>query len=95
MVANYGKVRALGRRSGRRSRFPVPRYFLTIRGKNVIEEDPQGTILPDTGAARLHAEHTIRELRGEGGYDDPLLMLVVKDDNDQTVLSLPFLPACA
>jgi len=69
----------------------VPRYFFTIRGANVIEEDPHGTILPDTDTA----ERKIKELRGEGGYDDPLLILVVKDDSNRTVLSLPFLPACA
>jgi hypothetical protein len=73
----------------------VPRYFFTIRGENVIEEDPHGTILPDTDTALSYAERKIKELRGEGGYDDPLLILVVKDDSNRTVLSLPFLPACA
>ena len=74
----------------------MPRYFFIIQGKNVvIEDDPQGTILPDTPAALSYAERTIRELRGEGSYDDRLLIMIVKDESNQTVLSLPFLPACA
>ncbi len=73
----------------------MPRYFFTIRGESVIEDDPHGMILPNTAAALSYAKRRIKELRGESGYDDPLLILVVKDDSNRTVLSLPFLPACA
>lgn len=73
----------------------MPRYFFIIQGENVvIEDDPHGTILPDTPAALSYAERTIRELRGEGG-DNELLIMIVKDEGNQTVLSLPFLPAFA
>ena len=34
----------------------------------------------------------IRELRKESGYNDPTLMMIVKDEAGQTVLSLPFFP---
>ncbi len=73
----------------------MPRYFFMIRRENAIEDDPHGTILPDAPAALSYAERTIRELRAEGGHDDPLLIMLVKDDSNRTVLSLPFLPACA
>lgn len=74
----------------------MPRYFFIIQGENVvIEDDPHGTILPDTPAALSYAERTIRDLRGEGGYNDPLLIMIVKDESNHRVLSLPFLPACA
>jgi hypothetical protein len=73
----------------------VPRYFFIIQSENVvIEDDPHGSILPDTAAALSYAERTIRELRGEGGYNE-LRIMIVKDESKQTVLSLPFLPACA
>ena len=61
----------------------------------MIEDDPHGTILPDIPAALSYAERTIMELRGEGSYDDRLLIMIVKEESHQTVLSLPFLPACA
>ena len=61
----------------------------------MLEDDPHGTILPDIPAALSYAERTIRELRGEDSYDDRLLIMIVKDESNQTVLSLPFLPACA
>jgi hypothetical protein len=74
----------------------VPRYFFTIQGpNNLIEEDHRGTVLPDTAAARSFAERTIKELRNESGFDDPLPMMIVRDDNNRTILSLPFLPAFA
>jgi hypothetical protein len=74
----------------------VPRYFFIVQGENVvIEDDPHGTILPDTPAALSYAERTIRDLRGEGGYNDPLLIMIVKDESNHRVLSLPFLAACA
>jgi hypothetical protein len=48
--------------------------------------------LPDFAAALSDAERKIRELRNESGYDDPTLMMIVKDEAGQTVLSLPFFP---
>jgi len=46
--------------------------------------------LPDFAAALSNAERKIRELRKESGYNDPTLMMIVKDEAGQTVLSLPF-----
>jgi hypothetical protein len=51
--------------------------------------------LPDVATALSHAERTIRELRKESGYDDPALMMIVKDEARQTVLALPFFPGHA
>ncbi len=73
----------------------MPRYFFTIRGRDRIRTDPEGTDLPNVAAALSHAEHTIRALRGENGYNDLALMMIVKDETQQTVLSLPFFPGCA
>jgi hypothetical protein len=75
----------------------MPRYFFTIHGRAQVEDDPLGTQLPDVAAALSYAEHTIRELRKKSGYtynNDPALMMIVKDEARQTVLSLPFFPGC-
>jgi hypothetical protein len=70
----------------------MPRYFFTIHKQDRVEDDPNGTYLPDVAAALSHAEYTIRELRKKIGYNDPALMMFVEDEARQTVLSLPFFP---
>lgn len=75
----------------------MPRYFFAIYGQSEVEDDTAGTYLPNVAAALSYAEYTIRELRKETGYtynNDPALMMVVKDQAGQTVLSLPFFPGC-
>ena len=41
----------------------MPRYFFTIRGRDRVKGDRQGTSLPDIAAALSNAERKIRELR--------------------------------
>ena len=73
----------------------MTRYFFTIHGREQVEDDPDGTYLPDVAAALAYAEYTIRELRKKSGYKDDLaLMMIVTDQARQTVLSLPFFPGC-
>ena len=72
----------------------MPRYFFTIRqSEGDFEDDPFGTILPNASAALSHAESMIRTLQNRGRYNDPGLMMFVKDESGQTVLSLPLVPA--
>jgi hypothetical protein len=70
----------------------VPRYFFTIRRPGWVKDDPQGTNLPDVAAALSYAERKIVELRKESPYNDPALVMTVKDEARKTVLSLPFFP---
>jgi len=73
----------------------MPRLFFTIHRQDRVENDPAGAYLPDAEAALSYAEYTIRELRKQTGYKDDLaLMMMVKDQAGQTVLSLPFFPGC-
>ncbi len=73
----------------------MPRYFFTIiRRPDRVKDDPHGTNLPDVAAALSHAERTIVELRKESPYNDPALMMIVKDEARKRVLSLPFFPGC-
>lgn len=69
----------------------MPRYFFTIQASNKeVDDDPGGTILPNVMAALSHAECMIRRLQEECGYDDPGLIMLVKDESRRTVLFLPF-----
>ena len=73
----------------------MPRYFFTIHRQGRAENDPDGTYLPDAGAALSYADYTIRELRKKSVYENDLsLIMIVKDQAGQTVLSLPFFPGC-
>jgi hypothetical protein len=72
----------------------VPQYFFTIRRPGRVKDDPHGTNLPDIAAALSHAEYKIVELRKESPYNDPALMMIVKDEGGRMVLSLPFFPGC-
>jgi len=73
----------------------MPKYFFAIHKKDRVEDDPEGIYLPDVAAAVSYAEGTIRELRKKSGYEDDLsLMMIVRDQTGQMVLSLPFFPGC-
>jgi hypothetical protein len=68
--------------------------FFTIRRPGRVKDDPHGTNLPDVAAAPSDAECKIVELRKESPYNDPALMMIVKDEARKMVLSLPFFPGC-
>jgi Domain of unknown function (DUF6894) len=73
----------------------MPRYLFTIHGRELVEDTAAGAFLPDAEAALYCAEYIIRELRKQNGYQDDLsLMMIVKDQAGQSVLSLPFFPGC-
>ena len=73
----------------------MPRYFFTIHRQDQVEDDRDGTYLPDAEAAFSYADHTIRALRKKSSYKDDLsLIMMVKDQAGQTVWSLPFSPGC-
>ena len=84
----------LGRSCREKRDCSMPRYFLTIHGREQVEDDPDSAYLPDVPAALSYAEYTIRELRKKSGYRDLALMMMVKDEAGQTILSLPFFPGC-
>jgi hypothetical protein len=74
----------------------VHRYFFASRwpdGRK--QDDSDGTFLLNETATLSYAERAIESLRKENGYDDPGLMMLVRNERQQIVLSIPFLPACA
>lgn len=71
----------------------VPRYFFTVgHSEREVLADPRGTILPNIEAARLRALRKIQKLHGQSGYEDPALIMQVKDETHRTVLFLPLTP---
>ena len=71
-------------------------YFFTVRDSyGWLRDDSQGTNLPSAADALFCAEQTISKLRCEPGYDNPQLIMIVRDQAGHSVWSLPFLPACA
>ena len=73
----------------------MPLYFFTIRWPDHQDLDENGTLLENDAAALDHACSIVRELQARGGYDNPRLVLQVSCEQQQTVLSIPFLAACA
>jgi hypothetical protein len=69
-------------------------YFLVKRADQNDEVDPRAVVLPNDAAALRYAERTIAELRKEKGYFDSMSFIIVKNENE-VILSVPFLPACA
>jgi hypothetical protein len=77
-----------------KGKLSMPRYFFIARRTATETYDPHGTVLSDNAAAFAHAESIIEDLRKIGGFNDDLT-IDVKNDLDERVLSMPFLPACA
>jgi hypothetical protein len=73
----------------------MPRYFFSIRSTDSEDHDEDGIELPDDAAALDYACRIVRELKANGGYDDPRMVVQVQNERQQTVLSIPFLVACA
>jgi hypothetical protein len=70
-------------------------FFIVKRADQKYEADPRAVVLPNDAAALRYAERTIAELRREKGYFDSMGFVIVKNEKDEVILSVPFLPACA
>jgi hypothetical protein len=74
----------------------VPQYFFTVqRADHKDGIDPQVVNLPNDAAALRYAERTIAKLRQEKGHFDSTGFVIVKNEENEVILSVPFLPACA
>lgn len=73
----------------------MPQYFFTIRSGSQEHQEARVVVLNDDAAALDYACAMARELKQTGGYNDPDLVVNVRDQARPMVLSIPFLPACA
>ena len=71
------------------------RYFFDIRSLDYAVRDEEGAQFQSDAAALNHACGMIQRLKAGGGYQDPALVVEVKDEIHKTVLSIPFYAPCA
>jgi hypothetical protein len=72
----------------------MPRYYFTVRSCEQGHEDERCAVLQDIVAALDYACRMVREL-SVNGCDDPGLLVSVRNEMREIVLSIPFLAACA
>ena len=70
-------------------------FFFIKRADQKSETEPRAVILPNDTAALRYAERIIDELQREKGHFNSMGNVVVKNEKDEVILSVPFLPACA
>jgi hypothetical protein len=71
----------------------MPRYYFTTRSGGRDHEDERCAELQDAAAALDYACCMARELTVNG--NDPGLLVSVRNERREIVLSVPFLAACA
>jgi hypothetical protein len=67
----------------------MQRYFFITRPDRQ-HDDSDGTICTDDVGAHEYAERIIRELRADGGYDDPGLTMIVQNAARETLFAMHF-----
>jgi transposase len=70
----------------------MPQYFFDVRSIEWDYCDPDGITLADDEAAVTYAERMISELKADKGYDGPDLRMLVKDELQRTIVTIPFNP---
>jgi hypothetical protein len=73
----------------------VPKYTFTIQLGDQACEPPRSAILHNDAAALDYVCDMARELKNGGSYDNPNLLIKVRDKNDQIIFSIPLLAGCA
>jgi hypothetical protein len=72
----------------------MPQYYFTIRSSDHEHKAERCAVLQDVTAALDYACRLVREL-SVNGHNDPGLLMTVRNDVREMVLSVPFLAACA
>jgi hypothetical protein len=72
----------------------MPEYSFAIRSLDHGQKDEHWAALPDVSAALDYACRLLRELSVKG-CNDPGLLMTVRNEMRETVLSVPLLAACA
>ncbi|SRR5258708_4405060 len=74
----------------------VPQYFFFVQQWDRKDEnDPHAVILSNDAAALCYAERTIAEMQMKKDYRDPAGLVIVRNEKNEVILWVPFLPACA
>jgi hypothetical protein len=73
----------------------MPQYYFTIRSYAHEHKEERCAVLQDAAAALDYACQMVRELSVDGRYNDPGLIVSVRNEMREIVLTVPFLAACA
>jgi hypothetical protein len=73
----------------------LPQYVFTIRSGERLYGPPLVASLEDDTAAIGYACELVRNLKKSSGYDDPNLLVRIKDERRAVAFSVPFLAASA
>lgn len=68
----------------------MPLYFFVIQWPDREHDDYNGTSLPNDAVAVRYAHRVIRELKEAGGYDDPELKMIIKNEAGAVIHTIPF-----
>lgn len=66
------------------------RYFFVIQWPDRQYDDRRGTLFSSGIAAVEYAQRIIRELKETGGYDDPDLKMIIKNEVGDIIHVIPF-----
>jgi hypothetical protein len=72
----------------------MPQYSFTIRSSDAEHKKEHCAVLEDVSTALDYACRTVREL-SINGCNDPGLLVTVRNEMREMVLSVPLLAACA
>jgi hypothetical protein len=67
----------------------MPRYHFVVRAHDRTHDELDRMHFPNHEAAREHGHRIVRELR-EGGYNPENAALLIHDETEQTIHSIPF-----
>ena len=68
----------------------MPRFYFVIRWHEMTRDDPHGTELPNNTAALDFALRTVRKLKQGGIYEEPGILLIVRDEAGEQIFAIPF-----
>lgn len=69
----------------------MPLYYFIIAMPGHTYDDPEGVHLPSDGAAMDYGRRVVLELK-EGDFESAGAELQIRDENGQTIHSIPFWP---
>jgi hypothetical protein len=72
----------------------MPQYYFAVRSCDHEHKEERSAVLQDVAAALDYACGMVRELIANG-YNDPGLLVSVRNEMREMVLSVPLLAACA
>jgi hypothetical protein len=79
----------------RREEQELPEYVFTIRSGERLHGAPRVASLDNDTAAIGYACELVQNLKKGSGYDDPNLLIRIKDEGRAVAFSIPFRAACA